>query len=137
MMLVDGPSSEKTENQSRFMKRVCDLSKAKNCHSIVVAHPNKGAQAGEPMGLYDVLGASDIVNLVDYLIQIMRVYDDDGEADAYCRIILNRTRGRNIGDIPLKFDKASESLLEMNRNGEPILDKFNWRGNGKQTGLPF
>ena len=137
MMLVDGPSSEKTENQSRFMKRVCDLSKAKNCHSIVVAHPNKGALAGQPMGLYDVLGASDIVNLVDYLIQIMRGYDDNDNASAYCRIILNRTRGRNIGDIPLVFDKASESLLEMNTFGEPIMDRFNWKNKGTQKPLPL
>jgi len=138
MMLVDGPSVEKTENQSRFMKRVCDLAKFKNTHCVVVAHPNKGAKKGEPMGLYDVLGASDIVNLVDYLIQIMRIYDDSDEADAYARIILNRTRGRNIGDIPLKFDKATESLFEMDMHGNPVKYSFNWRLNqGKQSDLPF
>ena len=132
MMLVEGTSVEKTENQSRFLKRVCDLAKAKNAHCIVVAHPNKKAVAGEPMGIYDVLGASEIVNLVDYLIQIMRVYGDEDEADAYARLILNRTRGRNIGDVPLKFDKMTESLYEMGISGKGILDKFNWKGKGNQ-----
>lgn len=137
MMLVDGPNVEKNENQSRFMKRMCDLAKSKNCHCIIVAHPNKGARAGEEMGMYDVLGSSDIVNLVDYLIQIMRVYDDEVDVDAYCRIILNRTRGRNIGDIPLKFDKETESLCEMARDGTAIRSYVDWQREGKQSGLPF
>ena len=139
MMLIDGASSEKVENQSRFMKRTCDMAKAKNCHCVVVAHPRKGAIAGQPMDMYDVLGSSDIVNLVDYLIQIMRVYHNPEEehdpADAYCRIILNRTRGRNIGNIPLHFDTETESLLEMNANGKGIEDKFDWRMEDKQQWL--
>ena len=135
MVLVDGTSAEKTENQSRFMKRVADLAKFKNCHCVVVAHPRKGAVAGEPMGIYDVLGSSDVVNLVDYLIQIMRVYNKEDNADAYARVMLNRTRGRNIGDIPLKFDKATESLFEMNAIGEAIDYKFKWRNEGEQEWL--
>lgn len=133
MMLVDGPNVDKNENQSRFMKRVCDIAKFKNTHCIVVAHPNKGAQAGEPMGMYDVLGSSDIVNLVDYLIQIMRVYDKEEQADAYARIILNRTRGRNIGDIPLKFETSTDCLYEMDHEGNAVIDTFNWKNKGKQT----
>jgi KaiC/GvpD/RAD55 family RecA-like ATPase len=132
MVLVDGVSSEKVENQSRFMKRICDLAKFKNCHCIVVAHPNKNAKQGEPMGIYDVLGSSDIVNLIDYLVQIMRSYDPSEQADAYARLILNRTKGRNIGDIPLKFDNKRDALFEMKLDGKALEYDFNWQNEGKQ-----
>lgn len=136
MTLIDGPSVEKIENQSRFMKRTCDLSKFNNCHCIVVAHPNKGAIQGEPMGIYDVLGSSDIVNLTDYLIQVMRSYSPRDEADAYIRVLLNRPYGKNIGDIPLKYDRQSQSLFEMDTDGTANIYELNWQGNrGEQLCL--
>jgi KaiC/GvpD/RAD55 family RecA-like ATPase len=135
MMLVNGTNAEKLENQSRFMKRTCDLAKSSNCHCIVVAHPNKSAQQGEEMGIYDVLGNSEIINLVDYMVQIMRSYDSEDEADGYFRLMLNRTIGENVGNIPLYFDKGIRCYFEMTRLGKALKYEFNWKGEGEQNWL--
>lgn len=135
MMLVNGTNVEKLENQSRFMKLTCDLAKGSNCHCIVVAHPNKAARQGEPMGIYDVLGNSEIINLIDYMVQIMRSYDETEEAHGYFRLMLNRTIGEYIGDIPLYFDRTRRCYFEMGSLGRPIIQDFDWKGEGEQAWL--
>lgn len=132
MVLVNGTQAEKNENQGRFMKRTGDLAKFQNTHCIVVAHPNKGAVQGEDMDIYDVSGNSEIVNLVDYLIQIRRDYSSEDSADGYMRILLNRTVGANIGDIPLKF-VPHEGLFEMRRDATPVKYEFDWKREGNQS----
>jgi twinkle protein len=130
MVLVNGKQVEKNENQGRFMKRTSDLAKFKNCHCIVVAHPSKLAKQGEDMEIYDVSGNSEIINLLDYLVQIRRDFTNDN-ADGYFRIMLNRTVGANIGNIPLKF-VPYRGLFQMDLSGKAITYEFNWQNEGKQ-----
>jgi len=136
MTLVEGTQAEKNENQSRFVKRVCELAKSHNIHCIIVAHPNKGAIPGGDMGIYDVSGASEIVNLVDFLIHIKRNYEknEEDEPDGWARLLLNRPWGE-VGDVPLRFDTQRRTLYEMNGLGNAISYDFNWQGKGKQIQL--
>jgi len=134
MVLVDGTQAERTENQSRFMKRVTDLAKSSNVHCIVASHPNKEAKSTPLMNVYDVSGSSDIVNLTSNLIQVVRNFDESKDYDGLIRLMLNRLYG-DVVDIPTKFDKERRCLFEMNGLGDAITYDFNWQGKGKQIKL--
>lgn len=136
MTLVEGTSSEKFDNQGRFMKRATALLKATNTHGVLVAHPNKNLRPGDDMTLYDVLGSSDIVNLTDYLIQVKKNHSKscDDDPDGWIRLILNRPYG-DTQDVPVRFDKENRCLYEINSFGRAIKYEFNWRGKHEQTKL--
>lgn len=136
MTLVEGTQAEKFENQSRFMKRATDLLKSTNTHGILVAHPNKNVKPGERMTIYDVLGSSDIVNLTDYLIQVMRNHKKEfhSDIDGWVRLILNRPYGETL-EVPMRYKAKSKSLFEMDKDGEPIEYEYGWLGEHEQTQL--
>lgn len=63
-------SKEKYDAQSQFAWKVHELAQRKNVHIIIVCHPKKPIGL---LGMYDVSGASEIVNAVDNIIFVYRV----------------------------------------------------------------
>ena len=138
MSLVDSTQAEINAKQSKFMKKCSSLAKSANIPIIIVAHPNTSAAKGKKMDYYQISVTGDIPNLADVILQIVKdPTDDSGEkiADGMIGILKNRF-GEKYDDILLAFDSETHSLCEIVGDSYMTV-RYNWRNEGKQSGLPF
>lgn len=138
MSLIDSTQSEMNANQSKFMKKCSSLAKSANIPIVIVAHPNGGAVQGKKMDYYQISGTSDIANLADVIIQVIKNPTNEGGeiiADGMLGILKNRY-GNCYDDILLAFDDDTHSLCEQDGDTYNTIG-YNWRNEGKQGGLPF
>lgn len=137
MSLIDSTQSEMNANQSKFMKKCSSLAKATNIPIIICAHPNGTAAKGKKMDYYQISGTSDIANLAEVVVQIIKEpTNNDGVliADGMIGILKNRY-GESSDDILLAFDKETHSLCEMKFDGSYDTISYNWKKEGKQEGF--
>lgn len=136
MSLIDSTSVELNASQSKFMKRCTTLAKAMNVAIILVAHPNKTAQKGKETDYFQISGNSDIANLADVIIQVIKdPTNDEGGKEADGRIIVQKNR--YYGETPsfdLVFDVETSSLLEI-VDGIGKRNQLDWRKEGVQNGF--
>jgi twinkle protein len=58
--------------QKRFVNDLCSVAQDSNIHIHLIAHGRKGDSDSKIMGLFDVAGASELVNQVDNLVVVWR-----------------------------------------------------------------
>jgi len=135
MTLLDHAGSDQNKAQADFMNKCHDLAVNTGIHIILVTHPNKTAQKGETIDYYQISGASELVNLADNVIQIVRVEDE--EYDGYAELLKNRGYGI-YKKVKLDYDIGTGSLIEHNLT--PTAIRWQEQGNQEQwteTDLPF
>jgi twinkle protein len=84
------------------------LARLANAHIHLVVHPRKTANSREPMDLYDIRGAQDIIAQADLVVTLERKHDK--EHDAMLTVWKQRGDINWIGNIPLFYDKPSRQL---------------------------
>jgi len=88
-----------------MLGRLARLSKA---HIHLVAHPRKTANSREPMDMYDIRGAQDIIAQADLVLTLERKHK---EAHTNLLTVWKQRGDTNwIGEIPLWYDAKSRQL---------------------------
>lgn len=130
MTLLDHQGDDQNKAQADFMNKCHDLAINAGVHIVLVAHPNKSAQKGQSIDYYQISGASELVNLADNVIQIVR--SEGEEYDGFAEILKNRGYGV-YKKVYLDYDKSTGALVEHG----VAPKRIDWRNEGKQSGLPF
>ena len=109
--------SDKNSNQKKFMNNCVLFCKKYNCHIDLVAHPKKPVK-GELPSMYDIAGASEIVNLAFNIIRIKKVEEEEAEKmlengifdfkpSGVISVLKNRKWGKT-DLVGIKFDAATK-----------------------------
>lgn len=109
--------SNKNNEQTKFMNKLIRFSIEFNVIVVVVCHPRKMA-SGQEIGLFDVAGSSNLVNLATRTISLRRVTDKEKDDDKYkykdYDVIVSIVKDRIFGstkDIPVHYDKLSRRFF--------------------------
>jgi KaiC/GvpD/RAD55 family RecA-like ATPase len=105
------------EGQREMGNMLGRLARLTGCHIHLVAHPRKTANSRQPMDLYDIRGAQDIVAQADLVVSLERKHDE--EFDSMLTIWKQRGDVNWIGSMKLYYDKASRQL-KYTRFDSPI-----------------
>ena len=124
MTVSNVDSDNELKEQTMVIKKLVALAQKYNVAVILVAHPRKLAKNAD-MGLFDVAGSSNLVNLAHRTISLRRVTEgektgDDSESqlkkslrkyDVVCSVIKDRMRGRSGIQKGVYFDPASRRFF--------------------------
>lgn len=118
LMTLALDAKDKYESQKELAKNLKNLARKYNLVIILVAHPKK--TFGDQVDMFDVSGASEIVNLCDYELFTQRIIDDEeGKDETYLLITKNRQTGKQKKRLQLHFDDIRKRLYsspaELNR----------------------
>lgn len=130
MSLVDFDSANEVNlKQKAFMQKCHDTCMAYNIHVIVVCHTNKQAVANKKSDMYAASGSSDIPNIADNIINVVKL-DDEEKEEQKCDGFLHLTKGRIKGaknvSVKTYFDNETYSLLEIKEGEKPKYKKMDW-----------
>lgn len=132
-------TEEELRSQTVTIKRLIEFAKKYQAAVILVCHPRK-MDASTNVGIYDIAGTSNIVNLAHRTIGLRRITDEERENsgrfserrqrllkyDVIATIIKDRMFGRQNIDEGLYYDTLSRrffcDMAEYDR-------KFSWDGN--------
>ena len=121
-MTIDTEDSENENRaQTNTIKRLITFAKKYNVAVVLVCHPRKTDKNSSVIGVYDIAGTSNIINLAHRTIALRRVTDEDRENtsrlsdrrkellkyDVIVTIIKDRMFGRSNIDLGLYYDKVS------------------------------
>lgn len=120
MTVSNTDSDNELKEQTAVIKKLVALAQKYNVAVILVAHPRKLAKNVD-MGLFDVAGSSNLVNLAHRTISLRRVTEsekagEDPESqlkkslrnyDVVCSVIKDRMRGRSGIQKGMYFDPMS------------------------------
>lgn len=110
LMQINIECENKNEGQKTLVRKLVDIAKKTDIHIHLVAHPKK-INKNEKPSMYDIHGASEIVNLVHNIIRLKRVQNiDDTEFDTVVLVQKNREFG-DIGTAGLYFDRATKRFF--------------------------
>lgn len=118
---------DKYESQKLLVRDLKNLAKKYGLVIILVAHPKKTKERN--IDMFDVSGASEIVNLCDYELFLNRVVDDErGTDETFLTVLKNRVTGKVDCRLKLFFDSDRKRLYhsdeELNRVYKYDLDKL-------------
>lgn len=127
MTIKTGNKAEKYDRQEQIVGNLKNLAKKYNLVIILVAHPRKNMGDMKPT-MYDVSGASEIVNYADYILSTYRVIDEEEETDdTYLLILKNRITGKQNISFKMNFSERRKRLYttseELNRDYKYDVDK--------------
>lgn len=104
-------NENKYDKQASMVKQLKYLAKKYGLVIILVAHPNKESERGGTHSMYGVLGASEIVNLCDFVFKLIREKEqveenegNDQEEITKLMVLKNRITGKQNGFIKIYFD---------------------------------
>lgn len=103
MTIQSEGSKDKYSKQEDMAINLKSLAKKYGLVIILVAHPNKGSSQNNEHSMYDVSGASEVVNLADHVIKTIRNKKDD-EDKSFITILKNRTTGKQNIIFQIYFD---------------------------------
>lgn len=124
-MCIDTETSEEElRSQTDTIKKLIEFAKKYQVAVILVCHPRK-MDAGTNVGIYDIAGTSNIVNLAHRTIGLRRVTDTERENaakysekrrqllkyDVIVTIVKDRMFGRQNIDVGLYYDPASRRFF--------------------------
>lgn len=132
MSLMEFRDDDKNKEQIAFANKCHDLVTVNpNMHLILIAHPNKSAQKGQSIDYYQVSGASELINISDNVLQVIKSADPvQDECDGWIEIHKNRGYG-TYKKVPLVYDKETTALVEKGVQPKTL----NWQGDGIQKGF--
>ena len=147
-MCIDTETSEEElRSQTDTIKKLIEFAKKYQVAVILVCHPRK-MDAGTNVGIYDIAGTSNIVNLAHRTIGLRRVTDAERENaakysekrrqllkyDVIVTIVKDRMFGRQNIDVGLYYDPASRrffsDMVEYDR-------RFSWDKKEYKEPLPL
>lgn len=124
-MCIDTETSEEElRSQTETIKKLIEFAKKYQVAVILVCHPRK-MDASTNVGIYDIAGTSNIVNLAHRTIGLRRVTDTERENaakyserrrqllkyDVIVTIVKDRMFGRQNIDVGLYYDPASRRFF--------------------------
>lgn len=124
-MCIDTETSkEELRSQTDTIKKLIEFAKKYQVAVILVCHPRK-MDAGTNVGIYDIAGTSNIVNLAHRTIGLRRVTDAERENaakysekrrqllkyDVIVTVVKDRMFGRQNIDVGLYYDPASRRFF--------------------------
>jgi len=138
MMTVDNSGLEEYEKQRKLAKRLKELARKYKICIILVAHPKKKQdnKDNKIYHMHDVAGASEVVNLADYELILMRTIKKDPKTEVVSDItklgiLKNRITGKQGIDTRLYFDSMrkrfwmnKEELVKDYKYGKVDQVKF-------------
>lgn len=122
---LNSTSTDTNKAQTDFMNRLIKFSMKYDVVVVCIAHPRK-IQGGTDIGLFDVAGSQNIVNLATRTIGLKRVKEEDKNNmsnkyygyDVVISIIKDRIFG-STKDIPVYYDKICRRFFSN-------YDEFDW-----------
>lgn len=147
-MCIDTETSEEElRSQTDTIKKLIEFAKKYQVAVILVCHPRK-MDAGTNVGIYDIAGTSNIVNLAHRTIGLRRVTDAERENaakysekrrqllkyDVIVTIVKDRMFGRQNIDVGLYYDPASRRFFgDMDEYDR----RFSWDNKEYKEPLPL
>ena len=146
-MCIDTETSEEElRSQTDTIKKLIEFAKKYQVAVILVCHPRK-MDAGTNVGIYDIAGTSNIVNLAHRTIGLRRVTDAERENaakysekrrqllkyDVIVTIVKDRMFGRQNIDVGLYYDPASRFFSDMDEYDR----RFSWDKKEYKEPLPL
>lgn len=120
MTLAIDNKNDKYEAQKNFVRNLKNLAKKYKLVIILIAHPKKGGDA-KSFDMFDVSGASEIINLCDYELAMSRNIDEDnGTDETHILIIKNRVTGKQKMRLRLYFDEERKRLWHLPEERERV-----------------
>lgn len=147
-MCIDTETSEEElRSQTETIKRLIEFAKKYQVAVILVCHPRK-MDASTNVGIYDIAGTSNIVNLAHRTIGLRRVTDAERENaakysekrrqllkyDVIVTIIKDRMFGRQNIDVGLYYDPASRRFFS---DMDEYDRRFSWDKKEYKDPLPL
>ena len=136
LMTIDLDQNENSEllKQTECVDRLIKFAMKYSVAVVLVAHPRK-MPAGEDVGIYDISGTSNIINLAHRTIGLRRI-DQEKEKSNHnvcLTLIKDRMRGKAGKKINLYYDVPTRRFYT---NEEEYEYQYKW-DNGKYTPLPY
>lgn len=126
--------------QTDFITRLIKFSMQYDVAVVVVAHPRK-MPSGQEIGMFDVAGSSNIVNLATRTISLRRIKDKDKEDVKYkyygYDVVISIVKDRIFGstkEIPVYYDKISRRFFS---NYEEFDRAYGWCDEVYATKIPY
>ena len=147
-MCIDTETSEEElRSQTDTIKKLIEFAKKYQVAVILVCHPRK-MDAGTNVGIYDIAGTSNIVNLAHRTIGLRRVTDAERENaakysekrrqllkyDVIVTIVKDRMFGRQNIDVGLYYDPASRRFFS---DMDEYDRRFSWDKKECKEPLPL
>lgn len=147
-MCIDTETSEEElRSQTDTIKKLIEFAKKYQVAVILVCHPRK-MDAGTNVGIYDIAGTSNIVNLAHRTIGLRRVTDAERENaakysekrrqllkyDVIVTIVKDRMFGRQNIDVGLYYDPASRRFFS---DMDEYDRRFSWGKKEYKEPLPL
>lgn len=147
-MCIDTETSEEElRSQTDTIKKLIEFAKKYQVAVILVCHPRK-MDAGTNVGIYDIAGTSNIVNLAHRTIGLRRVTDAERENaakysekrrqllkyDVIVTIVKGRMFGRQNIDVGLYYDPASRRFFS---DMDEYDRRFSWDKKEYKEPLPL
>lgn len=147
-MCIDTETSEEElRSQTDTIKKLIEFAKKYQVAVILVCHPRK-MDAGTNVGIYDIAGTSNIVNLAHRTIGLRRVTDAEHENaakysekrrqllkyDVIVTIVKDRMFGRQNIDVGLYYDPASRRFFS---DMDEYDRRFSWDKKEYKEPLPL
>lgn len=147
MCIDTDDGEEELRSQTLTIKRLIEFAKKYQAAVILVCHPRK-MDAGTNVGIYDIAGTSNIVNLAHRTIGLRRVTKEERDNAAKCSekrrkllkydvivtIIKDRMFGRQNIDVGLYYDNASRRFFT---DMEEYDHQFSWDKKSWNDSLPL
>ena len=147
-MCIDTETSEEElRSQTDTIKKLIEFAKKYQVAVILVCHPRK-MDAGTNVGIYDIAGTSNIVNLAHRTIGLRRVTDAERENaakysekrrqllkyDVIVTVVKDRMFGRQNIDVGLYYDPASRRFFS---DMDEYDRRFSWDKKEYKKPLPL
>lgn len=147
-MCIDTETSEEElRSQTDTIKKLIEFAKKYQVAVILVCHPRK-MDAGTNVGIYDIAGTSNIVNLAHRTIGLRRVTDVERENaakysekrrqllkyDVIVTVVKDRMFGRQNIDVGLYYDPASRRFFS---DMDEYDRRFSWDKKEYKEPLPL
>lgn len=147
-MCIDTETSEEElRSQTDTIKKLIEFAKKYQVAVILVCHPRK-MDAGTNVGIYDIAGTSNIVNLAHRTIGLRRVTDAERESaakysekrrqllkyDVIVTVVKDRMFGRQNIDVGLYYDPASRRFFS---DMDEYDRRFSWDKKEYKEPLPL
>lgn len=147
-MCIDTETSEEElRSQTDTIKKLIEFAKKYQVAVILVCHPRK-MDAGTNVGIYDIAGTSNIVNLAHRTIGLRRVTDAERENaakysekrrqllkyDVIVTVVKDRMFGRQNIDVGLYYDPASRRFFS---DMDEYDRRFSWDKKEHKEPLPL
>lgn len=142
MLNMNASDDNKYEKQTEVINHLIQFSKLYGVACLLVAHPRKMADTSADVGMYDVSGTSNIINLAHRSIGLRRVSKKEKEDsskqwsnfDVVLTVIKDRLLGKNEYSMGFHYDFPSRRFYT---NYEEYAKQFGWDDKEYEDKLPI